>query len=408
MSDKTEEKNTEEREKVPQEEQTVQATLCKDQNQVNTSQESTMHMPGCVEDSKNEILGELDQTVTEELESNEVVDHPVDSTHQETGKSTVETPKSDQIAPEDTTLQPDLSEEPQVVQIDQEPVDLQSTSAQLESPMAAVSSSHRAVVQESESQIVQRDSMFTLTRLGPEDLDDDVHHRQEDPRNPQIDVQDQQLVSQRRVKLVRRIIITNDMVGRLFADIERVFRFLGHRVNDQYRDYILNPDLDLPCVLDNIAGYLSGIDIVGRSDEQRIDIPVDEEELKLWIQTLDDIKKTPENETALKILAHALKCIRDRKVEQVPEALQDSIFEVDSGQIVADLTQNGQFDIVCMNAITQGVADNTEEMLQSLQDMDPEEIQLTKKPLLEYKLQDIQRFDARRRRPDDEMDDGFL
>ena len=217
----------------------------------------------------------------------------------------------------------------------------------------------------------------------------DVPHRQPEQRR----VQRQAQLNKRRQKLVRRIVLTNDMTGRMSADIERVFRFLGHPTGDQYRAYILNPDLDFPCVLDNIAGFLSGINYISNAGSQRLDIPVDEEQLLLWIQTLDEIEPTPKNKTTRRILVHALKCIRDRKAEPLPAELEDAIFEVDTAQVVSDMTQS--------------FADNTEQQLTALQDMNPEDIQFTKKPLLEYNLQEIQRSDARRR--DQEKDgDEFL
>ena len=132
-------------------------------------------------------------------------------------------------------------------------------------------------------------------------------------------------------ELVRYQVMLNDTVGRLYADIERLFKYLGFYGGSTYSAYITNRKISHHLLLDNIACYLETISIVNKVTRAALVVPKDETELELWryyLSGCDRYRKKDSKQIYLEVLEETISMVIENRITSLPEDLETRIYNL--------------------------------------------------------------------------------
>lgn len=181
-------------------------------------------------------------------------------------------------------------------------------------------------------------------------------------------------------KLDRKQILVNDLVGRLYADIERAVNLLGGNVSPMYSEFTLNSSLGLRETLLNIELTTTGL--VGMIGEDvnpfylkkdiRASVPKPDDRLlahldDMW-NNLEIPSQRKETKAHVEIIRKLLEGLSVGVICPIPDKLTNSIVSSKDRDIIAkDFAKNNQTGMLMINQMAHAQSSLTEEALAKME-----------------------------------------
>lgn len=182
-------------------------------------------------------------------------------------------------------------------------------------------------------------------------------------------------------KTDRKQILVNDLVGRLYADVERAVNLLGGDVAPRYSDFTLNSSLGLRETLLNIELTTTGI--VGMVGEEvksgfwstattRALIPTPDAGLvahlkDMW-ENLARLPQRKETKAHMAIIRLVLDGLSKGELFNIPDELTNGVVSAkDRDDIAKDFVKNNQTEMLRINHMAHTQSSHTEEVLSQME-----------------------------------------
>lgn len=222
---------------------------------------------------------------------------------------------------------------------------------------------------------------FTISKLDSKNLlqgSKSVANRIEGPTNEE---------KARERQLVQKYIYICDLIGHVYADLERVFHRLGFDLSKEYHQYSMDhDDLPLSMLLDNIAGYLRSLQIYLDMGRGKLTLPKDQQLIELFTRLFRDQQGKngfQQNPLAKEVVGHTLKCIASGIVTPLPEDTEYKVLDMDGEATnLVDEVRTNQKRLLQLNSNAQQLAARVSRKLEEWRDVPLHMITLSKKPQL--------------------------
>lgn len=196
----------------------------------------------------------------------------------------------------------------------------------------------------------------------------------------------------------RAALYSYDLFGHLFADVDRVFKFLNKDTGSEYSKFIKNYDQTILYVLDSIAGHCIGLEVISKESQDSVQFPKDEEKFDVWIKTFEElgVQEGTERNLSVQMLSHVIDCLKNRQMKSAPKDLVDSIMDASEEDTdLETMVREDQRHILANNMMRQDLQDHFDgQIKEKLAGVAPEDVQFSKEPQLHYTLEqcDVQHY----------------
>lgn len=181
-------------------------------------------------------------------------------------------------------------------------------------------------------------------------------------------------------KTDRKQILVNDLVGRLYADVERAVNLLGGDVAPRYSDFTLNSSLGLRETVLNIELTTTGlVEMVGEevstgfwSTATRASIPRPDAGLvahlkDMW-ENLERLPQRKETKAHMAIIRLILNGLSKGELCHIPDELTNGVVSAkDRDDIAKDFVKNNQTEMLRINHMAHTQSSHTEEVLSQME-----------------------------------------
>jgi hypothetical protein len=217
-------------------------------------------------------------------------------------------------------------------------------------------------------------------------------------------------------KMRQRQMMTNDLYGRLFAEIERLYRCCGVHLTPRYHKYLLSDQPNITGVLSSIEGQIGGISrmtiIAENEGAPPPNMPSVEEDIERWVGAYNSILDTEANKVPKAVLSELLNMFLEKKPSKLSAEVSEMIFKsADRRAICRDWVQNHQTDILVDIVGASNLQEKIISRARELED-DPRAVEFPRTPQFDISKEDMPRKnfspDQDRRQKDDQNSQKYL
>ena len=199
-------------------------------------------------------------------------------------------------------------------------------------------------------------------------------------------------VTKQKVNLTQKQILANDMSGRLYGEIERLFQLCRVPISPQYGAYLIHKPSTLQDSMLNIEGFLRSLsfysDYSSHLQVEDHKFAEDPQTFELWKALLTQISHSREFEVAKEVLTHAINCASDGKIKRLPLEVSEKVMKKGMRDSLAkNVVKNRMSDGLKMHLQADHVVGVTKRQLEA---MEGREITFEKRPALQIGRGDLE------------------
>ena len=216
-------------------------------------------------------------------------------------------------------------------------------------------------------------------------------------------MQTQQQIAKNKQKQAQFEIYHNESYRMTFAEIERLFRFLGKDVGHEFRENLMSADQNVLMVMMNIEGFLQalgGYKIIGKRDKlEQYCPPTNCDDLyKKWSNALQDLDpKDQESKVAKELLTFLVeKLSKGEPLEELSADLSEKIMSQKQRDAYCEemgKSETGQRKMMNIVNTAHNLADNIHAQVEKLAD-NPRNLKFSRRKAIDVQTEDIQYADS--------------
>lgn len=186
-------------------------------------------------------------------------------------------------------------------------------------------------------------------------------------------------------------ILSNDLSGRLYAEVERLFLLMGYNIQPKYHRYLLNSHSTIEDVLLNIEGFLMNLtffyEISKLNDMEQHKFADDQPTFQYWRSIYNQIYVNDLTNIECVVLHHVLKCVFLKRIYCLSPAISEKIkTNADRKSDADDLFRTRLNDAIKMKNLANHVSMITGDQLNSTTE---EDLIFTEVPVFNYNPADL-------------------
>jgi hypothetical protein len=190
----------------------------------------------------------------------------------------------------------------------------------------------------------------------------------------------------------------NDNYLSIFAEIERLFRFLGKDVGHEFRQCLISADQSMTMVMLNIEGFLDTLDgfkLIGKKHKlEEYNPPTNCQDLYVkWSKALEEIDpENHESTTAKQLLEFLVKKLsKNEPLAGLPRDIKERIMSEKQRDVYcSEISKNKNGQAMMMNLVnnTQQLADNISAQVEKLAE-NPRNLKFSRRPIIDVQHEDF-------------------
>ena len=213
----------------------------------------------------------------------------------------------------------------------------------------------------------------------------------------QVGFQTQEQLTKRKNMQAQLEIYHNENYLMIFAEIQRLFGFLGQNVGYEFRSCLMAGDQNITMVMMNIEGFLDALDgfrVIGENKKLEQYLPPTNcgDLYEKWSEAL---KRVPpgdqERETAKELLGFLLEKLSQKEpLTKLPEHISEKILSTKQRDIYFQEinNKNGQQKMMMLVNATQQLADNLSAQVEKLAE-NPRNLKFSRRQKIDVHREDI-------------------